>query len=387
MFEIKQLTAAEERAYEGFIGRPEFSSVQHTLNWRNAVLDMGKDSPYFIVAKRDNEIVGVLPLYYYKCKFGDILTSIAWDTNSSICSTDAICREIYRGLFDSALTLAKRLGCVALSVSTNPFIDDKQCCLERFRPDYIMENFIQYIPMNEIFDENGSIKHPNYVKRTNLSRNLEKAKQQSIVISDDQTENNVDECFRIYEKRMNEVGGSCVPKEFFHKILTNLTRKGKGKFLSAFHEGKMIATCLFLQTRAMIDVHMLSMDSEYSRTGVNYLFTDYMLRWAQKNGIPIFNWMSSPRRSDGVYRWKEQWGSHDGTLLYLTRILGDISQWESMNLQELSEAYKFHYLLPFNLLRKSGSKFTSKDELTAFLQSCQERQETVIELPNCVRSS
>lgn len=66
--------------------------------------------------------------------------------------------------------------------------------------------------------------------------------------------------------------------------------------------------------------------------------------------------------------WKEKWGSHERRFLYLTRILGDISHWKNMDFNELKQSYRFHYLLPFNLLH-SHSRFTTKDKLVSFMPS------------------
>jgi hypothetical protein len=119
----------------------------------------------------------------------------------------------------------------------------------------------------------------------------------------------------------------------------------------------------------MMDAYMMSMDSRFAGLGTNFLLTYHMLNCARENNTNVFNWMSSPRKGDGVYKWKEQWGSHEGTFLYLTKILGDISKLQQMDYNELCDAYDFHYLLPFNLLKKPGAKFTTKDELTSFVQS------------------
>lgn len=373
MLEVDLLTKNDEAAYENFLNECELGSIQFSLNWRDTLTGLGKDRHYFIVAKENDRIVGALPLYYYKSRFGDLLTTIAWHTISGIiCHRKRDCRDVYEKILDYSLNLAGELDCLALSMNTNPFLDGKartrEYHLEYLGPNYLMENFVQYVCLNEIFDEKGNIFHPNYARRSNLRRNLEKAKLHSIEISEEQTKANVNECFRIYKKRMQEIGAVPLPRKFFDSALKNLTLKEKGKFLFAFYKGKMVSGCLFLFNRRIMDVYMMCMDSEYREVRANFLLTYYMLKWAHRNGISILNWMSSPRRGDGVYNWKEQWGSHECTFLYLTKILGDISQWKNMDYSELAEAYNLHYLLPFNLLKNADSKFTSKDVLTSFMR-------------------
>lgn len=370
MVRVELLTKDDEPAYERLLENCMYTSAQNSLEWFKVIQYLKEDRPYIVVAKEKDDVVGALPLFNYPCKFGDLLTTIAWQSTSNIiCSKNSDQKKIYGKLLDFSLTLAKELDCIALSVSTSPFRGDDEYYLRHWPFDFAMENFVQYVRIDEIFNLKGDIVHPNYVKRTNLRRNLEKTKKSPVRISLDQTKANVSECWKIYEKRMRELGAASLPKEFFMGVLNELTPKGKGKFLFAFHQGKMIGCCLFLPYRTILDVPMMTMDSEYKKFGANYLFSMYMLNWAHQNSISIVNWMSSPRKGDGVYKWKKQWGSHECNLLYLTRILGDISHWSSMSHVELFEAYRFHYLLPYNLLKSLEPKFTTKDELTIFLQS------------------
>lgn len=370
MIKVDLLTESKESAYEKFLGNVKFSSPQHSLRWRDFVCSLGMDVPYFVIAESDGSIVGALPLYYYKGRFGNLLTTNAWHTISGIiCSDDGNKRDIYKSLLDYSLNLAKELDCAVLSIGTNPFLNDIAYYKEYFQPDYMLENFIQYFYLSEIFDDKGNFVHPNYTKRTNLSRNLRKAKQQQLIISDVQSEDNVYECFEIQDKRMRELGTTPFPLSFFYNALKILTLKGEGKFVFAFSGEKMIAGSLFLFNRNMMNIYMMCMDSDYKEFGTNYLLTDYMLRFGYEKGVSIFNWMSSPRKGDGVYRWKEQWGSRERSFWYLTRVLGDISQWRSISLKELMEAYSFHYVLPFNLLATPEKRFTTKNELAFFIKS------------------
>ena len=373
MLKTDLLTRQEEALYENFLNKCRFSSVQHSVDWRNTISDLGKDEPFFIVAKENNEIVGVLPLYYYRSKSGNLLTTIAWHTISGIIlSETATAKETerggYRALLDHSIELAKELDCTALSIATNPFLDDKEYYVERLQPDYRMENFIQYINLNEIFDEQGNAVHPNYARRSNLSRNLRRAEIQNTVISDEPTRDNVEECLRVYSKRMKEVHATPLPNEMFGSINKNLVSKGKGKFVFAFNQGKIVSAALVMFNNRLIDAYMMCMDSEYRETRSNFLITYYLLKWASQRGISILNWQSAPSKKDGVYRWKEQWGSRELTFLYFTKILGDISQWKNMDLDGLKQAYGFHYLLPFNLLKsKDNSRFTTKDAVSRIL--------------------
>lgn len=171
---------------------------------------------------------------------------------------------------------------------------------------------------------------------------------------------------------MRELGSYPLPQSFFNSALKNLSLQHHGKFLFVFYKERMIASCLFLQGNGLLDVYMLCMDSDFKEFRPNFAITKYLLEWAYKNKIKLLNWMSSPIRGDGVYKWKAQWGSRERTFRYLTRIIGDVSIWRELSVQELSNAYKFHYLLPFNALNTlNAPKTTTKDEVTVFIRAMQ----------------
>ena len=378
MIEIAILTDKEEDAYENFLEKCGWSLIQHSLDWRSVILDLGKDKPFFIVAKENDKIVGALPMYYYECELGNLLTTIPWHSISGIIchERNVPCQPIYKALLDYCISLAKDLNCAAISIATNPFLDDKEYYLNHLKPDYIMENFIQCINLNDIFDETGSLAHPKYTRRSSLTRNLKKAELRQTIISDEQTRANVNEWFAIHEKRMNELGATPIPRKLFDSAFKNLIPKEKAKFLFAFNEKKMISGGFFIFNKRVMDVYMISMDHKYIEYGANYLITYHILEWANKNGISIFNWESIPGRKSGAYEWKEQWGSRERIFLYLTKILGDISEWRELDYRTLEEAYKWHYVLPFNLLKSTSStNFTTKDELISFLRSSKKHLE------------
>ncbi|MEO0274537.1 MAG: GNAT family N-acetyltransferase [candidate division WOR-3 bacterium] len=366
---VDVLTRDSEIYYEEFFDQCRLASIQHSLEWRDVICGLEKDEPFFIIAKENNKIVGALPLYFYKCKHGNLLTSIAWYTISGIiCSEDAHKREVYRQLLDYSILLAKELDCNAVSISTNPFLNDEELYLEHLKPDYMLENFIQYIKLREIFNKDGVIVHPNYTRKSELSRNLERAVTQPLIISERQTQEYIDRWYKIHEKRMKELNAEPIPKGLFDGILKCLTPKGKGKFVFAFSRGELVSGGAFIFNKKIMNAYMLSMDSKYKDLRSNYLITYHVLNWANRAGIEIFNWMSSDRRGGGVYKWKEQWGSRELTCLYLTKILGDIRHWRNMDYIELKRNYGFHYLLPFNLLKTPGLKVTTKDDVATFMQ-------------------
>lgn len=171
MIKVDILEKNCDEEYECFLEGCRNSSVQHSVNWRRVIGYMGTDIPYFAVAKEKNKIVGALPLYYYKCPLGNLLTTTSWYTISGIVSSENGSRiEIYRALLGYAINLGKELDCAAVSIGTNPFEEDKNLYLENFKPDYTLENFVQYMVLSDLFNDKGRIVHPIILAETNLPK-------------------------------------------------------------------------------------------------------------------------------------------------------------------------------------------------------------------------
>jgi hypothetical protein len=148
----------EDGLFESFSAKISLLSAQNGVNWRNLICDIKQDEAYFVVARQNGEITGALPLYLFKNKCGNVFTTNPWNTISGIILSKHNLSEqhqISEALLDYSILLAHEMDCSTLTINTNPFIDDDYSLYSSLNPEYILENFVQYIEINEIFNENG----------------------------------------------------------------------------------------------------------------------------------------------------------------------------------------------------------------------------------------
>src|SRR5205807_2201047 len=112
---------------------------------------------------------------------------------------------------------------------------------------------------------------------------------------------------------------------------------------------EIAAGCLFVHHRDVCDAFIMSMDSAYSAKAPNYLLMEEAFFTMWRRGIRYMNWQSSPRRGDGVYNFKKQWGSEERPYHFLTKIYCRPETILSLGAEGIRRAYRGHYVVPFGV--------------------------------------
>lgn len=347
---------AADARIEVFLDACPSSFAQQTIGWRNVIAPIGPDESHFLVCQRREEIVGVLPAYAFQGSLGKILTSVpqAGPLGGIACSRDQAAGDIYAALLEAYIALARSLGCALASLITNPFSPDRELYERCVRPDYLLENKTQVLDLRVSMNDAGQPLNGS----DNLVRNLRKARSSPLRVDETQSAENVDEWYELHAARHREIGATPLPRQLFTGALEEMVPRDKARFFFvrlSEGAGEMVAGGFYLHHGETIDAVMPSMRTEYAKLGPNYALATHTMRWARMRGLRYYNWEPSPP-SGGVYRYKRQWGSKDITYHYLTWITGDVKPFTRSNPEEISRAYPWHYVLPFDQIgREPGS--------------------------------
>src|SRR6266850_1533999 len=93
----------------------------------------------------------------------------------------------------------------------------------------------------------------------------------------------------------------------------------------------------------------MSMDSVHSAKAPNYPLVEQSLFAMWRRGVRYMNWQSSPRRGDGVYRFKKQWGSEERPYYFVTKVYCAPEKILSIGAEGIRRAYPGHYVVPFGV--------------------------------------
>lgn len=330
--------------------------IQQSTWWAEAIQELGPDRPIFLLCRDGARDIAGLPLYLFEHRLGNILTSVPQPGPMG----GVFCREglaeadmegAYGALLERASRIAEESRCLTLTIMTNPFRPDLPLCERHLSPDHVLENFTQYVPLDEAVP-GGRVALRGLGRRSNLSRNLRKAHEAGFEVTACDAEADLEAWCRLHEERHTEVGARPLDRKLFRNILGVLGPRGKAGLLLVRAGREIASGCLYVYHRSVMDVFMLSMNPRYVGQAPNFLNTEHSLHWARRMGVRLYNWQSSPGRESGVYRYKRQWGSLEAPYHFVTRRLCAPERLREIGVEALKAEYPRHYVVPFGVFQE-----------------------------------
>lgn len=329
--------------------------VQQSTAWADAIARLGQDTPYFMLALDtvSGQPIAGLTLYKFTGPFGTIMSSVpqAGSLGGIFCSQEAVAvaslEAIYASLLDAGRELARSQGCVALILTSNPLVGDLGLYEKTGPPTYSLRTFTQVIDLEKLFSEEGEAVLPRGVRR-----NVLKAHDAGIQVewADAQVqsaEGTFEEWYDLHQRRHKDLALSPLPKDLLIGILDRLGTADMAALAVARLSGRLIGGCIFLWNRSVADAFIMSSDTAFLDSGVNYALAYFALKDFRRRGIGWFNWQSSATRSSGVYTFKQRWGSVERPYSYLTWVFPGFGALLGVPEASIRAGYPWHYVAPF----------------------------------------
>lgn len=341
MIKVDILKKNEEKDYSDFINDCSNALVHSTLEWRDVIKNICDDEPLFFIAKRDDKIIGALPAYFYKCDLGNMMLSIphAGPSGGIVIKDGEDKTQIFELLIKKMEEAAKENNCLLMTIITPHLSDDMGYYKKAFKYDFVLENFYQFFDLREKL---------RYDKRVRWS--IQKAMRSNLKIVEDGDEECLRQFYRLYKQEMIEFNSDYEPFVFFKNIQKLMNDKAKCFYVLL--GDKLISGIILTYNNKIINYHLSATDKKFGALQPNTLLLDHALKWAKQKGFHFWNWMSSASRDDGTYKFKKGWGADDGTHYFLTKIIGDISEFKKIDLDTIKKRYKWHYVMPYKEFEK-----------------------------------
>lgn len=325
--------------------------IQQSLDWCKAILKIDNSTePIFLLCSENGKDLAGFPLYLYRHSLGNVLSSIphAGPMGGIFIKEGASQSQkelVYSALLEKAVDLAKKHSCLSLSIISNPFSDDVELYKRFLKPDTMLENFTQYIALNDP-------PHWSHGHRNNVNR----AKAAGVTLKDCDSKKELLAWYEIHRKRHAEIGAPELSYQLIENIFDQLVPAGIARLVLAVHGERIVAGVLYILHKKVIDVFMISIDSEFADLYSSFLITEHSLEWSQKKGCLVYNWQSSPDKRSGVYQFKQQWGSRDATYYYISKFFCEPKRLQAIGLNQIQKAYRGHFVAPFQAFRDDFQK-------------------------------
>ncbi len=157
--------------------------------------------------------------------------------------------------------------------------------------------------------------------RDSTKRNIKKAKKKGITTSISQSQETMNEFYRLNTKTRKKHGLPPQPVKFFKKMFENIIDPGQGFVVEAKFENRVIAVALYLTFGNKIIYKYGASDAQFLNLRANNLVMWQAIEWACKNSFKTFDFGRTEVYNQGLIQFKNGWGCEPQLIKYYKYLL------------------------------------------------------------------
>ena len=186
-------------------------------------------------------------------------------------------------------------------------------------------------------------------------RNIRRATKDGLNILFDNSPESLDAFYRLHCRTRKRHGLPPQPFLFFQNIREHVLSKGLGNIVSAFCNGKVIASSIFLHFGVNAIFKFGASDSRYLGHRPNNLIIWEAIKWCKRQGFRDLSLGRTESDNLGLLRFKRSWGAEEGLIKYYRY---DLKEAASGRLLKYSDhPSRLFARTPIGLLRLVGRLF------------------------------
>lgn len=278
-----------DAAYAAFAASAPEATVYHDPRWLDAVEDAFGLPCFRLLAERDGQPVGMLPLAHVKSVlFGRFLLSTPFGNFGGIVTTDQAARQ---PLLDSAVQLARQRGA--------RWIEFRH--IDAMPLDLVAQTrkVTQTLTLTADPDELWKALP---AKVRNQVRKAEKSGLTAAIVGRE----GLDDFYRIFARNLRDLGTPVYSRRFFDVLWNHM---GDSLRVATVHQGQtLMAAMVLLDFRTQTECPWAGSLREFNDLCPNMLQYWTVIQDACRRGLTLFDFGTSDV-DGGVYRFKKQWGA------------------------------------------------------------------------------
>lgn len=294
--EICELKDSDEKAWDEYVLKHPDSTFYHQIGWKNVVEKSYGHKSYYLLAKEEGEIKGVLPLFFMKSLiFGKKLISQPFAPYGGAVADN---NEIENLLIESAINISKEMGAEYMELRYNTPIDINSKLVTN----------ISYRTMILKLHKNPEIVWNNF---NNKVRN---ATRKSLNLELEIFKGNIEEFYNLYSRNMSGLGTPTHGKGFFENVISEF--KVNSDIITVRQNGTPLSSAILLYFKDTVISGWAASDNKHKKLNPNNLLYWSAIKEACENGYEYFDFGRSLPGS-GTYRFKKPWGAEEKQLHYV----------------------------------------------------------------------
>lgn len=345
--DITFLTPGMAASYESFVRNHPQSLLYYSLDYR-AVLSriLRNSTDLYLVARRDGNVVGILPSFIQEGASGRVLNSLPFYGSNAGPLVEPGSDAIAGALTQELYKIAAEQNVAATTLISNPlsqsFLQPEEFHGARHLQDVRIG---QFTPLPDPNIGAHGLMAMLHQKTRNMVR---KGQSSNATFSERTNLETLTKVHSIHVENMQEIGGLSKPLEALSFLFEVYATKGELKIYVAEKNGKLAAAVVLLFFRDTVEYYMPVIRAEFRADQLLSALIFEAMRLASEDGRKLWNWGGTWRSQEGVYRFKSRWGTIDHEYVYDVRIIDPSLLTKSR--QELLREYPNFYVLPFSEL-------------------------------------
>ena len=298
MISVSLASDKDEQIWSQYLEAQDIQHHAFAWPWRQIISEVFSHDAYYLIARREENICGILPLFHMKSMlFGAALCSIPYLNAGGALADD---EEVFKALLEKARELASSLEVDYMELrhlAKSPMAE----FLELQERTHKVSMILDLKPDPEELFSAFPAKLRSQIRRPSKSGVYAE-------VSDEQQSelNFVNEFYTVFAENMRDLGTPVYPKSLFQAVSSHFGKQAR--FICAWHEDKAIAAGITISQGKSVEIPWASSLRKYNRMSPNMLLYWQAIKTACLDGNSSFDFgRSSP--DAGTYRFKQQWGS------------------------------------------------------------------------------
>jgi FemAB-related protein (PEP-CTERM system-associated) len=281
--------------WDDFVKSHPHASPYHLYAWKMAIEEVYNHRAFYLMAEKNNQVIGVLPLIYLKpplisgqfvslpyCDIGDMLTTEENTKEKLILEAVSLARKAKAKYIEIRGQInPSSFGDAGLPVS-----------VQSHKVRMILE-----VPKSSEMLWNNF--------RSKLRSQIRKTEKNGLRFAWGKDED-IDNFYVVFSRNMRDLGSPVHSKRWFEAILRYYGKNARMGLV--YYNKQLIGAGIILSINNNVSVPWASTLEEYNRLSPNMLLYWEFIKYAADNGFVRFDFgRSTP--NEGTYKFKEQWGA------------------------------------------------------------------------------
>jgi len=339
---VVELKADDEGEIADFLcdlGKRDPSVLGYHFPFYSQMLSrIGVGTPLTLGVRNSSGLTGLLPGIIRHRDAGTVYGSLPFfgPNGGCLCVDESVRKRLLSGLIE---ILSQERRMLSASIVTPLFAPDLEIYEKELVPQFraCKTNLITYIS--------------NRRWSKALRYDIRRAAKLGVIVTRKVTEARINQLFEIYQDNCRQGDIPIKPLQAIKDLVRLGLPDGRVQLYFAERAGSMIAGLIVIWGPRTASYYLPCMLREARYLQPSSLLIDAAFNDAEKAGLEVWNWESSPPSNPGVEAFKRRWNSNPRTYYIFVRTFQHDTVFQNLGRQGIELNFPFFYVYPFEHLR------------------------------------